>query len=72
MANTEQIRSVAAFQRGAVRPQPKKGRSQAHSGVSPLHPVSHRNTSFQPLPRPLGWRVTATTWRSLFLKSPRR
>jgi acid phosphatase type 7 len=43
-----------AFHRGAVRPQPKKGHSQAHGGVSPLHPVSHRNTSFQPLPRPLG------------------
>jgi hypothetical protein len=43
-----------AFRRGAVRPQPKPGQSQAHGGVSPLHPVSHRNTSYQPLPRPLG------------------
>jgi acid phosphatase type 7 len=39
---------------GEVRPRPKQGNSQAHGGVSPLHPVSHRNTSFQPLPRPLG------------------
>lgn len=39
---------------GEVRPRPKPNHSQAHSGVSPLHPVSHRNTSFQPLPRPLG------------------
>jgi hypothetical protein len=36
-----------------VRPRPKPKHSQAHPGVSPLHPVSHRNTSFQPLPRPL-------------------
>ena len=43
-----------AFHPGAIRPQPQKGHSQAHAGVSPLHPVSHRNTSFQPLPRPLG------------------
>ena len=33
---------------------PKKGQSQAHPGVAALHPVTHRNTSFQPLPRPLG------------------
>ncbi len=42
------------LQPGEVRPRPKHGHSQAHGGVSPLHPVSHRNTSFQPLPRPLG------------------
>ncbi len=42
------------FYPGAVRPRPKSGHSQAHGGVAPLHPVSHRNTSFQPLPRPLG------------------
>jgi acid phosphatase type 7 len=42
-----------AFFRGAVRSRPIPGHSQAHPGVSPLHPVSHRNTSFQPLPRPL-------------------
>lgn len=39
---------------GTVRPRPPRKHSQAHSGVSPLHPVTHRNTSFQPLPRPLG------------------
>lgn len=39
---------------GQVRPRPKPNQSQAHPGVSPLAPVSHRNVSFQPLPRPLG------------------
>jgi acid phosphatase type 7 len=39
---------------GETRPRPKGKNSQAHPGVSPLHPVSHRNVSFQPLPRPLG------------------
>jgi hypothetical protein len=43
-----------AFWPGNVRPRPQPKHSQAHPGVSPLHPVSHRNTSFQPLPRPLG------------------
>ena len=38
----------------ATRSRPKKGQSQAHPGVAALHPVTHRNTSFQPLPRPLG------------------
>jgi hypothetical protein len=38
---------------GDVRPRPQPKHSQAHSGVSPLNPVTHRNTSFQPLPRPL-------------------
>ncbi|AYG60750.1 metallophosphoesterase [Rhizobium jaguaris] len=42
------------FFAGATRPTPPAKHSQAHPGVSPLHPVSHRNTSFQPLPRPLG------------------
>jgi hypothetical protein len=42
------------LQPGAVRPRGTSKRSQAHPGVSPLHPVAHRNTSFQPLPRPLG------------------
>jgi hypothetical protein len=40
------------LQRGETRPRPKGKRAQAHEGVSPLHPVSHRNTSFQPLPSP--------------------
>ena len=42
------------IQPGEVRPRPKGKISQAHGGVSPLHPVSHRNVSFQALPRPLG------------------
>jgi hypothetical protein len=42
------------LQPGAVRPRGRPKHSQAHPGVSPLHPVTHRNTSFQPLPRPLG------------------
>jgi hypothetical protein len=37
-----------------VRPRPKGKNSQAHGGVSPLNPVTHRNVSFQQLPRPLG------------------
>src|SRR5215469_16440145 len=43
-----------ALQPGAVRPRHGSKTSQAHPGVSPLSPVGHRNTSFQPLPRPLG------------------
>jgi hypothetical protein len=40
---------------GAVRTHTKKkGQSQAHPGVSPLDPLTHRNTGYQPLPRPLG------------------
>jgi acid phosphatase type 7 len=43
------------LQPGAVRGHaPKKGQSQAHPGVSPLNPLTHRNTGYQPLPRPLG------------------
>jgi acid phosphatase type 7 len=42
------------LQPGAVRTHIKKGRSQAHPGVTPLSPLSHRNTGYQPLPRPLG------------------
>jgi acid phosphatase type 7 len=38
---------------GEVRSRPKPKSSQAHPGVSPLQAVTHRNTSFQPLPRPL-------------------
>src|SRR5258707_13798677 len=45
---------TTGLQPGAVRPRITTKGSQAHSGVSPLAPVSHRNTSFQPLPRPLG------------------
>jgi acid phosphatase type 7 len=39
---------------GAVRIPIKKGTSQAHPGVSPLDPLTNRNTGFQPLPKPLG------------------
>jgi hypothetical protein len=45
--------SSKAWHRGAVKPRPARGQSQSHPGVAPLHPVTHRNTSFQPLPRPL-------------------
>jgi acid phosphatase type 7 len=49
----QQGASTAAFHQGAVRSRPKPGHSQAHGGVAPLHPVTHRNTSSQPLPRAL-------------------
>lgn len=39
---------------GAVRPHIRKGQSQAHPGVSELSPLTHRNTGYQPLPKPLG------------------
>lgn len=39
---------------GAVRPHVKSGHSQLHPGVSALNPLTHRNTGYQPLPRPLG------------------
>jgi acid phosphatase type 7 len=42
------------LQPGAVRAHVKKGSSQAHTGVSGLNPLTHRNTGFQPLPKPLG------------------
>jgi acid phosphatase type 7 len=42
------------LQPGAVRTHVKKGLSQAHPGVTALSPLSHRNTGYQPLPRPLG------------------
>lgn len=50
LSSTKKMR----LQPGAVRVHPTAKNSQAHSGVSPLNPVGHRNTSFQPLPRPLG------------------
>ena len=40
--------------RGQVRSGPHHGKSQAHGGVAPLNAMASRNTSFQPLPRPLG------------------
>lgn len=39
---------------GAVRSHIQKGHSQAHPGVSALDPLTHRNTGYQPLPKPLG------------------
>lgn len=53
-AKTKSLSPRNFLRPGEVRPRPKPGHSQAHGGVSPLHPASHRNTSFQPLPRPLG------------------
>jgi hypothetical protein len=41
------------LQPGAVRRHIKKGNSQAHPGVSALDTLSHRNTGYQPLPKPL-------------------
>jgi hypothetical protein len=42
------------LQPGAVRTHIKKGLSQSHPGVSALNPLTHRNTGYQPLPKPLG------------------
>jgi hypothetical protein len=39
---------------GAVRPRPPQMRSQAHTGIQPLSPFTHRTQRFQPLPPPLG------------------
>ncbi len=44
----------ARLQPGAVRPHSFSKNSQAYPGVSPLDAIASRNTSFQPLPRPLG------------------
>lgn len=44
-----------SLRQGATRTRSRHGKnSQAHPGVSSLDPVTHRNTGFQPLPRPLG------------------
>ena len=48
------LTSNGGLRLAAIRSRPSPGSSQAHPGVAPLNPVSHRNTSFQPLPRPLG------------------
>jgi acid phosphatase type 7 len=47
-------RGIHMLQPGAVRAHHKPGNSQAHPGVSPLNPLNHRNTGYQPLPKPLG------------------
>ena len=39
---------------GAVRARPNRGSSQAHPGIYPLSPLTHRTQRFQPLPEPLG------------------
>jgi hypothetical protein len=39
---------------GQVLARPPKKRSQAHLGVHPLSPLTHRTQRFQPLPPPLG------------------
>ena len=44
----------AALQTGAVPARHVSKNSQAHPGVSPLSSVAARNTSYQPLPKPLG------------------
>jgi len=49
MSNT-----TSTLARGAIRPRVRKGHAQSHPGVAPLSAVGHRNTSFAPLPRPLG------------------
>ena len=53
-AKKSRVPASGALLPGAVRPRPAAKNSQAHPGVSPLAAVSHRNTGFQPLPRPLG------------------
>jgi acid phosphatase type 7 len=42
------------LRQGAVGSRYKKGHSQAHGGVNGLNPLNHRNTGYQPLPKPLG------------------
>lgn len=42
------------MQEGAVRPRPPLNHSQAHPGIHPLSPLTHRTQRFQPLPSPLG------------------
>jgi acid phosphatase type 7 len=49
-----QVLPQNVLQPGAVRARHASKNSQAHPGVSPLSPITHRNTSFQPLPRPIG------------------
>ena len=57
MANAARSKNTAirnTIQPGEVCPRPRGKNSQAPGGVGPLNPVSHRNVSFQQLPRPLG------------------
>ena len=49
------IQPPTKLQQGAVRTRsPLLKNSQAHSGITPLNPVTHRNVSYQPLPRAIG------------------
>jgi hypothetical protein len=54
-SNASSLISNGRLRLAAVRSRPAPKSSQAHPGVAPLNPVSHRNVSFQPLPRPLGF-----------------
>jgi Icc-related predicted phosphoesterase len=49
-----QRKSANTLQPGAVPALHKSKNSQAHGGVNPLNSIGHRNTGFQPLPKPLG------------------
>ena len=40
--------------RGQVRPRPRKGHSQAFSGVHPVSSLTRSTQKFEPLPAPLG------------------
>jgi len=39
---------------GQTQTRPPRKRSQAHTGIQPLSPLTHRTQRFQPLPQPLG------------------
>jgi acid phosphatase type 7 len=52
--NKNNVLPHSGLQPGAVLSRRPSKNSQAHPGVSPLNPVTHRNTGFQPLPRRLG------------------
>jgi hypothetical protein len=54
-AAQQALHPIDRLQKGAVRMNSRHSKnSQAHPGVAPLDPMTHRNTGFQPLPRPLG------------------
>lgn len=42
------------LRQGQARPRPRKGYSQAYSGVQPISSLTHTAQRFQPLPPPLG------------------
>jgi acid phosphatase type 7 len=52
--NPQAVVARSSLRPGEVRPRPPAKHSQAHGGVAPLNPLTHRNVSFQPLPRALG------------------